>query len=109
MRKQRVALEHHVYRPGMRRHVFHIGIVDRDMTAGGIGKTGQHAEQSGFAAARSTHQREHFAFIDLQAYAIHRGDVIVGFADVIDDDLRLRIGVQPLPIGKGWFRRCGHA
>src|SRR5581483_8396105 len=55
---------------------------DEDVAIGGNLKTGDHAENGGFATAAGTEQRHQFAFMDGEIYRIDRRNFPEFFADV---------------------------
>ena len=77
----------------------HVDVVDQDPAAARTGESGQHAQQRGLAAARSTHQGEHLALVDLQADGVDGGEGAEALVDAFDDDLRLGVRVEPRAVG----------
>ena len=73
MRKQRVALEHHVDRPPVRRHGGDVVAVEQDAARRRRLEAGEHAQQRGLAAARRPEQREEFAVRDVERKPLDRG------------------------------------
>ena len=69
MRKQRVALEHHVDRPPVRRHAGQILAVEQDAARVRRLEAGEHAQQRGLAAAGRPEQREELALDRCRATA----------------------------------------
>jgi hypothetical protein len=79
VRKDGVALEHHVGRPLVGRHGRHGLAVDEDLALGRELEAGEHAQQGGLAAAGGTEQREEFAAPDLERDIVdgaHRTEVL---------------------------------
>ena len=66
MRKQSVALEHHIDGAPVRRHRRKIHAVEQDAAAARLLKTGDKPQQRCLAAARRTKQREEFALINFE-------------------------------------------
>ena len=82
VRKQRVGLEHHVDRTLIGSNVRQILSIQHNLAAGWGFKTGQHAQQRGFATARCAQQSEDFTFINGQADIIHGVLAVKGFGQV---------------------------
>src|SRR5262249_44342159 len=72
MRKQSVALEHHVDRPPIRRYRRDILTVDPDAALVRRVQAGKQAQQRGLAAARGTEQRKEFAWENVERNAFDR-------------------------------------
>src|SRR5262249_33051466 len=66
MRKQRVALEHHIDRPPIRRHWRDILTVEQDASLVRRVQAGKQAQQRGLAAARGPEQRKEFAWENVE-------------------------------------------
>ncbi len=109
VREQRIGLEHHVHRALVRRDCGHVLIVDHDPAGAGSRETGQHAQQRGLTAARGAHQGEHLALVDAQVDAVHGRESAEGLVDPFDDDLRLRVGIEPGLVGDRFRLSRQHA
>ena len=93
VRKDGIALEHHVHRPLVWRDTGHILPVDQDMALGRQFEAGDHAQQRRLAAARRAEQHEELACHDVEADVIDRGHLAEAFGDILDLDDRLgRVG-----------------
>src|SRR5262249_61789389 len=71
-RKQRVALEHQVDRPPIRRYRRDILTVEQDASLVRRVQAGKQAQQRGLAAARGTEQRKEFAWENVERNAFDR-------------------------------------
>ena len=87
VRKQRIALEHHVDGALVGRQPAHILPAQQNLARSGRFKPGQHAQQGGLAAARAAQQRKNFALADGQAHLVHRHR----FIKPLDEFLRFQI------------------
>ena len=90
MRKQRVALEHHVDRPAVRRHGGDVLAVEQDAPLVRPLEAGKHAKQRGLAAAGRPEQREELAFVDVEREPVDRDHVAEPLADRLEPHQRLR-------------------
>ena len=81
MRKQRVALEHHVDRPPVGRHAGKVRAVEQDAALVRRLEAGEQAQQRGLAAAGGTEQREELALVDVERQAVDRGEVAEALGD----------------------------
>src|SRR5437763_808737 len=70
VRKQRIALKHHVDGPPMRRHRSEISPIEKNATLIGSLESGQHAKERGLAAARGPEQGKELAFKDIQRQTV---------------------------------------
>ena len=70
MREQRIGLEHHIYRPQMRRHFGHVGAADQDAPLLRQLESGDEAHQSRLAAAGRAEQSEKLPrrYVERQAF-----------------------------------------
>ena len=95
MRKQRVALKHHVDRPPIRRHRRQIDTVEQN--AAGIRplETGNQAQQRGLAATRRSEQGEEFAFINIKRELIDDGGAAEALGQRLDAQQRTQIRIGP--------------
>ncbi len=84
MRKQRVRLEHHVDRALVRRQRVDGLTIQDDAPLGRPLEAGKAAQQRGFAAARTTEQREDLALANLQADVVDRDEAVELLADRVD-------------------------
>src|SRR5215218_7124805 len=84
MRKQRVALEHHVKRTLVRRHAHEIDAVKQNASLIGRLEAGKQAQQGGLAATRRAKQREEFAFENVEREPLDRGDSGKMFGDGLE-------------------------
>ncbi len=81
VRKERVALEHHVHRPLVGRQLGQVAAVERDRSGGRRLEAGEHAQQRRLAAAGGAEQGEHLALGDVDRDVVD-GTVAV---EVLDD------------------------
>ena len=81
MREQRVALEHHVDRPPVRRHAGDVLAVEQDAALVGRLEAGEHAQQRGLAAAGRAEQREELALVDVERHAVDGGEAAEALGD----------------------------
>ena len=88
MREQRVALEHHVDRPPMRRHLRQIDTVEQDAAGIRPFEAGDQAEQSGLAAAGRTKQGKKLALVDIERQLVDRGVTAELLAQAFDAQQR---------------------
>ena len=79
VRKQRVGLEHHVHRPVVRRELGHVLTAQQNAAGGGQLKAGQHAQQRGLAAARTSQQRKNLSLGNRQGHIVHRHRLVKAF------------------------------
>ena len=93
MGKQRVALEHHVDRPAVRRHGADVLAVEQDAAFAQRLETGKQAQQRGLAAAGRTEQREEFAVSDVEGELVERDDVAEALGHLLEAHQR---GLSPL-------------
>jgi len=66
VRKQRIALEHHVDRALVGRHLGHVLAAEQDAARSRLLEPGQHAQQGRFATARTAQQGKNLALGDRQ-------------------------------------------
>ena len=95
VREQRVALEHHVDRPPVRRHAGEVLAVKRHAPAVGRLEPRKHAQQRGLAAARRAEQREELALEYVEREVLDRGDGAEPLADGVEPHQRARRGIRP--------------
>jgi len=82
--KQRIALEHHVDRPAVRRHGDDVLAVEQDAAFARRLETGEHAQERGFAAAGGAEQREEFALLDVEREGFDRHHLAEALADRLE-------------------------
>ena len=60
----------------------------------------QHLAEGGFAAARFSHQAEHFPFIDVQVHLAHRLDPVLALTEFFGQasDLQQRLSIFHLRV-----------
>ena len=94
MGKQRVALEHHIDGPPVRRHRCEVAPVEQD--AAGIERleTRQQAQQRGLAAARGAEQGEELAGEDVEREPFDRAHSDKALADRLEPHQRRRCALQ---------------
>ena len=86
VRKQRVALKHHVHRAIPGRHPTHVLPVDEDAPAGRSLEPRQHPQQGGLAAARPAQQAEDFTLGDGQGNVPDRRKAAKAFRHALKPD-----------------------
>jgi hypothetical protein len=103
MREERVALEHHVHRPRVRRQAGEVTSLEGDRPRGRRLEPGEHAQQRRLAAAGGAEQGEHLALGDVD------GDVVDGAVavEVLDDVPDLQEGFGAHREGKASRSRGG--
>ena len=89
VRKQRIALEHHVDRPPVRRHAGDILPVEQDAALARLLEAREHPQQRGLAAARGPEQREEFAFEDVQRQPLDGDEIAEALAHRLEPHQRL--------------------
>ena len=89
MREQRIALEHHVDRPPVRRQAGDVLAAEQDAAFTRLLEAREHAQQRGLAAARGPEQREEFTLVDVERDAIDGGHLAEAFADRFERHQRL--------------------
>ena len=94
MRKQRVALEHHVDRPPVRRHRREVHAVEQHAAGIRPFEARDQPQQGSLAAARRPQQRKEFAFINIERKVIDDGRRTEALDQTLDAQQRtlLRIG-----------------
>ncbi len=95
VRKQRIALKHHVDGTPMRRHRRKVDPVEQDTAAIRPLEARDQAQQRGLAAAGRTEQREELALIDVERKLIDRGEGAEAFAQAFDPQQRLQRRIGP--------------
>src|SRR5262245_7398282 len=95
MRKQSVALEHHIDRPPIRRYWRDILTVEQDAPLVRRVQAGKHTQQRGFAAARGPEQRKEFAWENVERDAFDRRHGSKLLAHAIEPHQRPRGWVCP--------------
>ncbi len=94
--KQRVALEHHVDRPPVRRRRRQVRAVEQHAAFARCFEPGDHAQQRALAAARRAEEREEFAREDIKRERIDRGEIAIALADAFElQQRRLVAGARP--------------
>ena len=88
MRKQRVALEHHVDRPLVRRHRRDVLAVEQDAALVRRLEAGEHAQQRGLAAAGGAEQRKELAGADVERDVIDRAETAEFLRHALDAQQR---------------------
>jgi hypothetical protein len=66
--------------------IFDTPAVEINIAVGRLGQRVNHAQRSGFAAARTAHQHEKLALVNGQVQFVHGGVAVVAFADVFEFD-----------------------
>ena len=89
VREQRIALEHHVDRPPVRRHAGDILPVQQDAALARLLEAREHPQQRGLAAARGPEQREEFAFEDVQRQPLDGDEIAEALAHRLEPHQRL--------------------
>ena len=109
VRKQRIALKHHVNRAGIGGHSRHILPVNEDAPRRRVFKPRQHPQQGGLATARAAQQPENLALFDGQRYVAHRLKAAETFRHSLNADKRgWSFGhgyAAPVIVGPPAFRR----
>ena len=95
MRKQRVALEHHVDGTAVRRNRRKVLAGEQHLPLVGRLEAGEHAQQRGLAAAGGAEQREELAGIDVEAEPIDRGNAGKALRDGGEPHQRIACVVRP--------------
>ncbi len=95
MRKQRVALEHHVDGTAVRRDRREVLAGEQHLPVVGRLEAGEHAQQRGLAAAGGAEQGEELAGIDVEAEPVHRGDAGKALRDGGEPHQRLACVLRP--------------
>ncbi len=87
--ENRIGLEHHVNRPPVGLNIAHVLAINDDSAFSRRLKTGQHAQQGCFAAARRAEQRKKLTTVYFQRDIVYGLDVTaVNLGDVSDFDDR---------------------
>ena len=76
--KQGITLEHHGDPALIGRNLSHVPLADKNISAGGVLKAGDHAEGRGLSTAGGSQQRYHLAVLDLQVDMVHRHKILAG-------------------------------
>jgi hypothetical protein len=76
MRKECIALEHHVDRPAVRRRVRVVFALEQDRALVGDFKAGDDSQQRALAAPARTEQRDELALFDDEGNVVHGGNVV---------------------------------
>src|SRR5215212_12174072 len=84
MRKQRVALKHHVDRPAVGRHGGDIGAVEQDAALACRLEASKHAQQCGLSAAGRAQECKELALRDVERKPIHGGKCTEAFSDLVE-------------------------
>ena len=87
MGEQRVALEHNAHVAAMRGQRHDAAVIKPDVTRGGIGKAGDHAQRGGFAAAGGAKQDNELTGVDLERDVGDGVRVAIGLADGVKHKL----------------------
>ncbi len=95
MRKQRVALKHHIDRPPIRRHLREIDAVEQDAAGIRLFEAGDQPQQRGLAAAGRSEQRKELALVDVERKLIDGGEAAEALAQALDAQQRLRGAIGP--------------
>jgi hypothetical protein len=91
VRKERVALEHHVHRPHVRRQIGEVVAVERDGSGGRRLEAGEHAKQRRLAAAGRAEQGEDLALGDVDRDVVD-GAVAVELLDEVGNAKKSVVG-----------------
>ena len=86
VRIERVVLEHHRDVAILGRHVVHHARADADRAARDGLQPGDHAQQSGLAAARRADEDDEGAVGDVDGHPVHHRMGAIGLADIADGD-----------------------
>ena len=86
MAEERVALEHHVHVPLVRRHVLDRLALEQDAPLGGHLEAREHAKRRRLAAPRRPEQAEELALRDRQVDAVDRREVAEPLRHTLDRD-----------------------
>src|SRR5262249_45745310 len=94
MRKQGIALEHHVDRPAVRRHASEVGAVEQHAPLVRRLKAREQAQQRGLAAAGGAKQGKEFTLENVERQPIDADHATETLADTLEPDQwpRGRIG-----------------
>ena len=95
VREQRIALEHHVDRPPVRRHRREIDPVENDPAGVRPLEAGDQAQERGLAATRWSEQGEEFAFKDIEREMIDCGSAAEALGDGLEAEQRTRVRIGP--------------
>src|SRR3954453_20152968 len=95
VRKQRIALKHHVDRPPIGRHPGNILPIEQDASLVRRLEAGELAQQCGLATPRRAEQGEEFAAKDIDRHLLNRGDTGEALAHAVKTHQRPRRGVRP--------------
>ena len=93
MRKQRIALKHHIDGAVIRRQAGDVLAIENDFALIGRFHAGKHTQQRGFAAARAAQKGEDFVLLDIEV-------------DMIDSIVVTKFFHQPLNLQIGLGGRC---
>ena len=88
VRKQRVALKHHVDRPPVGRDAGEVLSGERHMARVRRFEARKQTQQRGLPAAGGPEQREEFSFVNIERKAIHGGEIAEALGDPIEADER---------------------
>ena len=101
VREQRIALEHHVDRPLVRRQSGDVLTTQKDATLGRCLETRQHAQQGRLATAGRTQQGKDLAFADRQRHLVDSHGFIEALDQLLGDQIPLlcaRLGHAISPV-----------
>ena len=84
VRVEGVVLKHHGDVAGLRRHVVHHLIADRDLAVVDVLEAGDHPEQRRLAAARRADQDQELAVLDVDRDAVDHSRIVEGLVDLAD-------------------------
>jgi hypothetical protein len=99
MREERVALEHHVDRPPVRRHAGEVGAAEEDSARARRLEAGEKAHQRGLAAAGRPKQAEELALEDVERHLVDRNRRAEALGHALEADQRR--GARIVPRGEG--------
>jgi hypothetical protein len=95
VRKQRIALEHHVDRPPIGRNASDILPVEQDASLVRGLEAREQAQQRGLAAPGRSEQGKELAGENIEGHVLNRGDTGEALAHAVEPEQRPRRGVRP--------------
>src|SRR5262249_47961661 len=95
VRKQRIALKHHVDRPPVRRHARQVDAVEQHTAFLGRLEARQQPQQCALAAAGRAEESKELALIDVERQVVDRGYAAKPFADSLEAYQWPRSGIRP--------------
>ncbi len=112
VRKESVALEHHVHRPPVGRNARQVLAAEEDSAMARHLESGQDAQQRGLAATRWSEQREELALVDVERQSVDRREFAEAFGDALEPHQRRVRRVRPwreVALQSRSFRPAGRA